>query len=905
MTEIDATAAAIDRAAQEVQRATETAVAAATSSDLVLGRDDAQATKLRLADSHSQIARAHRTALAAHAEAKALVEAQRNALEAKLRAMEMELRPLLELSAKLQDGISAVNLYLGRDEELTELRCGLSAPADAPLHIRQQVLHMDEEAALLAEAGGLDFQYIDVFTGWLLSDDANLDQIIPEARGVVALMARSTPVDYTGNAMANAMMNVKNFETWWLIRNGERLYLMTTDFSVGDRLIPERDEFTKMFLMGDSRGGKRSIAPGSREWVQAEKVADAKTRHYMKVALILQGLVDRTAVLHPLPPAGLNLLGQDDYDRGAVVLIADNELAIGMGLPSFSDWQRERLDRLGVGRRVLGHFKEYFGTDERSRIHPKTASGPKKLVAHTITKKDAESFYFSYDRSDSIWRPGEWQGSKAKTRAQYRLDRHPWGAQSYIPVDDVTVEEIRYYLGSRSERHAYKDMFPALQAALAFKEAEDLAEAPFRSLLAAALVAESLAPEDSSLDVTRELISWWKTANKWSRALNGDPAAEGRAQRGVLGEARRRAAGSSRAPKQLSADVIAVAPNRMVVARRTTDFIAVEAQPRIYGAGSVPQNLFVRIHEFTGSGKFRKTSEWKTLTRAQVAKWTVLESTEDWDGWILDVAPRVHLIDDQITAVIAELTAAAVAAHGPVSVIEYWEDQKNNGRVMAQVFYPSRFIVDRWTHDARPGLGELSQPSQQIQIDIGSDGSAKFGRSRGWWTCDRSWSIKWRAEGADRAKSPHASDSGAGGSAAIIWSDETLLAADCELGALWLDERDVQTAVSERCRARDGQIRTAWTVAEEEGRRQRFLEDFGDETLWPDHKKSQSAAAFPVSTVYGKPSVLSVLIERLDRRGVDLSGLTVSEAIELDGGDGSGFPAEVVGLRFAYAKTEG
>lgn len=890
---------ALEKAAAEVRRATETAVSASMSSELVLGRDDAQQTKLRLAGSHSEVARAHRTAMAAHAQAKAMIEAQRRELEAKLRAMELELAPLLELSARLQDGIGAVNLYLGRDEELTELRSGESAPAEAPLHIRQQVLHMDEETALLAETGGLDFQNIDVFTGWLLATDANLNQIIPEARGVVALMARSTPVDYSGNAMVNAALNKANFETWWLIRNGERLFLMKTEFSVGDRLIPERDEFTSMFLRSDGQGGRRSIEPGSREWLAAEKTADVKTRHYMKVALILQGLVDRTAVFHPLPATGLNLLGQDDYDRGTVILIADNELALGMGRPSFFDWQRERLDRLDVGRRVIGHFQEYFGKDERSRIYPETASGPKKLVAHTITKKEGESFYFSYDRSDTIWRRGEWDSSTAKTRAQYRLDQRPWGAQSYIPVDDVTVEEIRHYLESRSERHAYKDMFPALQAALAFKEAEDLAEAPFRDLLVAALVAQGIAAEADAMALTRELITWWKTANKWSRPLNGDTEAEGRAQRGILTEARRRTAAATGAPERLSTAVNAVAPNAMVIARRTTDFIAVEAQPRIYGSGSVPQNVFVRIHEFTGTGKFRRTSEWKTLTQGQVAKWSVLRATAEWDGWNLDVTPRQHLVDDQITAVVDALKAAA-SAYGEVSVVKYWENQKKKDRVTAQVYYPSRFINSQWNREPQPGLGALNQPSHQLAIDIASDGSGTFGGRRSdWWTLDRNWSLKWRTEGADRAESPHLSNTGSGGAEAIVWADETLLAADRELGARWLDDRDQQAAVAERCRARSAQIVAAWTAAEEEGRHQRFIDDFGDESLWADHKKSQTAAPFPVRAAYGGTSVLHDLIERLDRAGTDLSGLTVAEAIALDGSDGAGIAVEIVELRFA------
>ncbi|GLX11630.1 hypothetical protein Misp03_85560 [Microbispora sp. NBRC 16548] len=37
-----------------------------------------------------------------------------------------------------------------------------------------------------------------------------------------------------------------------LIRNGENLYLMTTDLQVGDRPLPKREEFTEFFHTGEA-----------------------------------------------------------------------------------------------------------------------------------------------------------------------------------------------------------------------------------------------------------------------------------------------------------------------------------------------------------------------------------------------------------------------------------------------------------------------------------------------------------------------------------------------------------------------------------------------------------------------------------------------------------------------------
>src|SRR5690606_3362430 len=137
----------------------------------------------------------------------------------------------------------------------------------------------------------------------------------------------------------------------------------------------------------------------------------------------------------------------------------------------------------------------------------------------------------------------------------------------------------------------YLSMFPALRAARSALRAEKEAEAPFRALLAAHLEKEGL--DASDID---DLIRWWKTANKWHRALNGDAEHEARAARGILAEARRRAKTS--VPEGTLARLLEKFPNALVVAARATDLVVVEPTPRGYGEKSVPQNLYVTLHSF-------------------------------------------------------------------------------------------------------------------------------------------------------------------------------------------------------------------------------------------------------------------------------------------------------------------
>src|SRR5690606_4555700 len=97
-----------------VEAATSTSVEAEASTELAV-REDAAATKKRLAGAHANVSRAYSTALEASKEARAVIEAKRRELDAMERALRDQLAPLEKQMKRLQDGIAAVNLYLGTD----------------------------------------------------------------------------------------------------------------------------------------------------------------------------------------------------------------------------------------------------------------------------------------------------------------------------------------------------------------------------------------------------------------------------------------------------------------------------------------------------------------------------------------------------------------------------------------------------------------------------------------------------------------------------------------------------------------------------------------------------------------------------------------------------------------------
>ncbi len=658
--------------------------------------------------------------------------------EAQARAVRKELDalivPLREQMARMEEGLWTVNLYLGRDEEIVQLLDGEPAPVESPISLRQQVLSMDEETAAFAETGGIDARNIDVFDEWV-KNPAHLAQVFPEPKGVVVLVPRHRGRDYE-DPWVNRAMREENAWSYFLIRNGERLYRMRTDFVVGKHLIPTTTEFTGLFSGRRFNPETRTdevyeLTPGTREWDAAAKSQDARQRHFMRMALVLQGLVDRTTVWHPLPPHGVNLLSNDTYAHGTAVLVRDAEHVLTDGRDDFFTWLSKLTDQMRPGMRILGAFN----TDEfrhaggwrapssddgwrgrtSDRVSPNGSEFPATGVIHRLegrkTLHDVQGFTFKFERVRKSYIDDEYRAPKTRGTCTVLP-----GDKFVLPYDLVTVEEMRYYLGSRRQRGAYEYMFPLLHAAIAAKEAEAAEEAPFRGLLAGELAkTDPSLTFDEATVVADELVHWWKFTNRYHRALNGDPTHEAQAVRDIVAEhrARRSAAsvqsGDEPAEQAMVERLLAEDPSIMVVARkRDGRYLAFAPQPRVYPAGKVghpatnvaqprpltPQeveafkakqhwmfrdrdpeagrlvfaavadNVWAVEYVVSKTGRSTKRREW-VQPGNRLDRTRVLYSSQMWDEFDMHASANAHLtdveIDDVISQVVPEVEAYAMA----------------------------------------------------------------------------------------------------------------------------------------------------------------------------------------------------------------------------------------------------
>jgi len=252
----------------------------------------------------------------------------------------------------VEDRIFTVELYCGILEEVEQIAKGTPAPIETPVVIRQQLLYMDEETIFDYETGGMDFNKIGKFDEWVVKPQ-NLERILPEKRGVVAFRVRRNSKDYgeaRDLAMAWAHMEWKraNEQTYILIRNGENVYRIASDVDFSPRLIPKineigADQFKKIderlvWDEKDENGFTKRIVTETMitqddvKFDDHMKKVENLLKHYNRIVILIQGLLDRSMVFHPHAP--INLRNQKDMEKW-VVLLRDEE----MGLPSNKvDW---------------------------------------------------------------------------------------------------------------------------------------------------------------------------------------------------------------------------------------------------------------------------------------------------------------------------------------------------------------------------------------------------------------------------------------------------------------------------------------------------------------------------------------------------------------------------------------
>lgn len=409
----------------------------------------------------------------------------------------------LETSMGLIKGrIYNVDLYAGLSEQVKQIHKGKPAHIDEPLHVRQRMLYMDEECLPFYQAGGMKFDSIREFDRWLCRPEVR-DRILPEQRCVVAFQVRRHDRKYTGGDSLRAFIQFwyesrNDKDTFLYIRNGERLYRLSTDFDFKGRLFPDADHFTsgeplmalarhrdidEVTTLSDyeirMRASEEARASGkwwdddarsdwhlySPESVYYDDIGEhiaAEVKHYNHVALILQGLFDRSDILHPHHPV------QSWTAEGfaaAIKLVRDDDRALAPAdMPDFAAYQARCNEQLKVGAVTVGQRDAWKTERDKKYTHKEQLNNHRLWSDHG---PDVVSTIVKY-------KPRAGQCTYAYMRQTNKYGRHGWGetscsftcdADKVLCVDGYQAGDFLQFYADPRTRQDYLQWAPLLLAA--------------------------------------------------------------------------------------------------------------------------------------------------------------------------------------------------------------------------------------------------------------------------------------------------------------------------------------------------------------------------------------------------------------------------------------------------------
>jgi len=306
----------------------------------------------------------------------------------------------------------SVSLYAGLTEDVVQCCEGDPANPNDKLHVMQRMAFMDEECLANYRRGGMTFKDIEAFDKFMC-DPVNQDRILPFPRTLVAMRVRRNKMKRDNfGSIAMALINFRLEEqdklTYLYIRNGGQVWRLSCDLDFGELIFPDKSVYDptepKMVKMrGDDV--ESFMATSEYEVLKAEHAVGMakynaweakhpnksfmdnphrkfgwhsefqpdqwapvdhtnvyfdevmteigrKIKEYNRVALIIQGLFDRSLVLHPHPP--VQTWSQGGFDK-AVKLVFDGSDTIPFGYaPDFEAYRARCNATMDVGCTTVG-----------------------------------------------------------------------------------------------------------------------------------------------------------------------------------------------------------------------------------------------------------------------------------------------------------------------------------------------------------------------------------------------------------------------------------------------------------------------------------------------------------------------------------------------------------------------
>ena len=425
---------------------------------------------------------------------------QKNEYELMIRSLNDSMSVLKKEIDRKMKYIFVIETFLGINEEVIQIGSGVSASEDEPLILYQNVLYMDEEVGVW-EDGGLDFSDIEIFDEWVVK---NYDKFVNDKKSVRAFRVRRNKKDY-GDVFANIKFNSRNFETYFLIRNGGNFYRIYSGVRIREKMFPSLAEYSEIYKK-------------EKEWSEerAKEKVQSSHENYLYGLIAIQGLIERTEILGNSLRNFVNLLKPNGLPENKVKLIRDAEREFWLtdGKKTWQEFLKENRKDSTEGTRIVLTKAKIHDNGNHRRVEPYHPSDAPSLSQIYLIEKIEKSTYsgdfvLRYLPNDRIYEPGNWEGRLRKRRIPYRFY-----SDEFINFDKITIEDCDYYEKNRLEREYYLDILPILHWIKKIKIEEQKLELEFIKLIAG-----KLNWDEDKYKIIQDEIVHWKLKNKWKRGL--------------------------------------------------------------------------------------------------------------------------------------------------------------------------------------------------------------------------------------------------------------------------------------------------------------------------------------------------------------------------------------------------
>jgi hypothetical protein len=436
--------------------------------------------------------------------------------------------PMKDSIGMVEDRIYTISLYAGLTEDAVKCCDGDPAGMTEKLRVMQRRLYMDEECIANYTAGGIDFESIREFDEWI-SLPENRDRLLPFPRTLAAFRVRRNDKEREdGGSIKKIFVNIalKDADkfTYLYVRNGEQVWRIVCDFEFDEMIFPDSTIFDpnrpmmvkmfanrvdKMITRHEWEVRKAEEDEQSRlyedwkdanpkaSWIdnpyrnsvgfhhemddyqpfddsnvyydEAMKKLAEDVKRYNRVAVIIQGLFDRSLVLHPHPP--VQIWSESGFNT-AIELIRDASTLTHGDKPDFETYRAKLNASMGPESIVVGQ-QDFWLRAMAERENEKQARDWR-----SDRQRSNYTRYKPYGNPGPrfIGKPDEWKPrSKA---AVFRWNKEPnWSgvegrpSSITVPADELlnvsayTPGDYKQFFNDPRTRQEYLKWAPLLLAA--------------------------------------------------------------------------------------------------------------------------------------------------------------------------------------------------------------------------------------------------------------------------------------------------------------------------------------------------------------------------------------------------------------------------------------------------------